>query len=312
MVEKNVGRGHFAEHFAAGRRALFEPARSDLIRIGSRRWFLQTGLAGIAGLSLPDLLRRRSHAALGSCTSRKAVILFWLSGGPSHLDLWDPKPNAPVEVRGPFDSIATKVPGVRFCEHLPLQAGIADRLAVIRSVDCRDSNDHHCAVMQSGNSQALKDLKPSFAGPLERRYPSMGSIAAKFRGANDRQMPAFIGMADPNDSLWNADVWRSGHLGTAYDPIRETDLIGRLNMPQGVSVPRAGPRRACAASLTACEARWTPARPWPASTSTAGRPWKWSYRERRARPSKSSGSPTGSGTPTAATVLAKRPFWPAG
>lgn len=66
----------------------------------------------------------------------------------------------------------------------------------------------------------------------------MGSLAAKFRGANDPAMPAFIGMADPSFSLWNADVWRSGHLGSAYDPIRETDLVGRLNMPKGVNVAR--------------------------------------------------------------------------
>src|SRR5579862_1062323 len=234
--------GHATEHRVAGRRALLQPSSGDLIRIGSRRWFLQTGLAGIAGLSLPDILRRQAQAAPRSRSSHKSVILFWLSGGPSHLDTWDPKPEAPVEVRGPFGTIATKVPGVRFCEHLPLQASILDRLAVIRCVDCRDSNDHHCAVMQSGNSLALKDLKPTFAGPLEGRYPSMGSIAAKFRGANDSEMPAFIGMADPSFSLWNADVWRSGHLGSAYDPIRETDLVGRLNLPKAVNVPRAQDR----------------------------------------------------------------------
>jgi Protein of unknown function (DUF1501) len=242
MAKKCVPRGHAAEHRSASRRALLQPAGSDLIRIGSRRWFLQTGLAGMAGLSLPNLLRLRAQASTAKRSNRKAVILFWLSGGPSHLDMWDPKPQAPIEVRGPFDSIPTKVAGTRFCEHLPLHASIADRLAVIRAVDCRDSNDHHCAVMQSGNSQALKDLKPSFAGPLEGRSPSMGSIAARFRGANDPQMPAFIGMGDPSLSLWNADIWRSGHLGSAYDPIRETDLIGRLNMPRGVNVARAQDR----------------------------------------------------------------------
>jgi hypothetical protein len=61
---------------------------------------------------------------------RKAVILIWLSGGPSHLDTWDPKPDAPAEVRGPFRSVATGVPGVRVCEHLPRQAAILDRLAL--------------------------------------------------------------------------------------------------------------------------------------------------------------------------------------
>ena len=242
MAEEFLRRDHAVAHRAAARRTLLQPADSDLIRIGSRRWFLQAGMAGIAGLSMPELLRRQAQAASGKRSSRKAVILFWLSGGPSQLDTWDPKPDAPAEVRGPFGTIATKIPGVRLSEHLPLQASILDRLAIIRSVDCHDSNDHHCAVMQSGNSQALKDLKPTFAGPLEGRHPSMGSIAARFRGANDPAMPAFVGMAEPNFSLWHADVWRSGHLGTAYDPIRETDLIGRLNMPQGVNAARAQDR----------------------------------------------------------------------
>src|SRR5438874_11416642 len=109
-----------AEHAGAARRALLQPARSDTMRVGSRRWFVQTGLAGIAGLTLPDILRFRAQATAAHKSSRKSVILFWLSGGPSHLDTWDPKPAAPVETRGPFETIATTAPGVRFCEHLPL------------------------------------------------------------------------------------------------------------------------------------------------------------------------------------------------
>src|SRR5215471_9832678 len=108
---------HDAEHAAC--RSPLQPPPADLIRIGSRRWFLQTGLAGLAGLSLPDLLRRRASGATKNA-DRKAVILVWLSGGPSQLDTWDPKPDAPAEVRGPFNSITTKIPGVRFSEHLPL------------------------------------------------------------------------------------------------------------------------------------------------------------------------------------------------
>ena len=102
MAEEFVRRGHVVQHLVAGQRALLQPAGSDLIHIGSRRWFLQAGLAGIAGLSLPDMLRCRAQAAPQNRSRRRAVILFWLSGGPSHLDTWDPKPEAPVEVRGPF------------------------------------------------------------------------------------------------------------------------------------------------------------------------------------------------------------------
>src|SRR6266852_2185286 len=142
----NHGRVHHDIHHGS---ALLQPPASDLIRVGSRRWFLQTGLAGLAGLSLPDLFRYRAQATASRATDRKAVILIWLSGGPSHIDTWDPKPDAPAEVRGPFGSIATKVPGVRICEHMPLQASIFDRLALVRSVDCRASMDHFPAPMQA-------------------------------------------------------------------------------------------------------------------------------------------------------------------
>ena len=102
-----------------------------LAALDSRRWFLQTGVAGIAGVSLPELLRRRAEAAFSGVADRKAVILIWLSGGPSQLDTWDPKPDAPAEIRGPFNSISTKIPGVRFSEHLPLQAGIGNRINAV-------------------------------------------------------------------------------------------------------------------------------------------------------------------------------------
>src|SRR5207302_7499679 len=98
-----------ASHAASAVRSLL-PGR-DLLRVGSRRWFLQTGLAGVAGLALADTLRARTPNAPAS---NKAVILFWLSGGPSQIDTWDPKPDAPAEIRGPYKTIATSVPGVRF------------------------------------------------------------------------------------------------------------------------------------------------------------------------------------------------------
>src|SRR5437868_5225699 len=155
MTDLSHAAGHAAEHAGAARRARLQPANADTIRVGSRRWFVQTGLAGIAGLALPDLMRLEARANGTNKSSRKSVIIFWLSGGPSHLDTWDPKPDAPIETRGPFETIATKTPGLRFCEHLPLQASISDRLTVVRAVDCRDSNDHRAAVMQTGNAKAL-------------------------------------------------------------------------------------------------------------------------------------------------------------
>src|SRR6516162_7230986 len=99
----------------------------------SRRTFLKVGSLALGGLSLPWLLRQRAQAAPGSSTPRKSVILLWLAGGPSHIDMYDLKPNAPAEFRGEFKPIATNVPGVQVSEHLPRQARVMDRLAVVRS-----------------------------------------------------------------------------------------------------------------------------------------------------------------------------------
>src|SRR5262249_58499595 len=130
---------------------------------------------------------------------------------PSHLDIWDPKPDAPAEIRGPFATIATRVPGVRVSEHLPRQAALIDRLALVRSVDCRASTDHFPAPMQAGNPLAQRSqLDPHYG-----THPSMGAVAARFRGPNDPALPAFVGMADPN--LFFADVLGAGPLGGAYE-----------------------------------------------------------------------------------------------
>ena len=224
-----------ARHDREHRGTLLQPPASDLIRVGSRRWFLQTGLAGLAGLSLPGLLRCRAEGGAPGA-SRKAVILIWLSGGPSQLDTWDPKPAAPGEVRGPFGSIPTRIPGTRVGEHLPLQAAILDRLALVRSVDCRASTDHYPAPMQAGNPLAQR----ATAGATNATHPSMGSVAARFRGPNDPAMPAFVGLADP--PLWLADVLGAGPLGGAYEPARGDQMAGRLSLAAGVSVARAEDR----------------------------------------------------------------------
>lgn len=201
------------------------PRSIPSFRSGSRRWFLQTGLAGLGGLILPNWL----PAAANATPKRKAsVILFWLSGGPSHIDMWDPKPDAPVECRGPFDSIATNVPGIRVSEHLPLQARIMDKLTLIRSVDCRASN-HTPITMQAGNPLARRTDDNKDGGG----YPSMGSIAAKFRGPNDPSLPAFVGLADS----WKADVWGAGHMGSAFEPVKGAELQGRLTLPGGLGIP---------------------------------------------------------------------------
>jgi hypothetical protein len=220
---------HALDHLAGVRANPMLPAAGDMIRVGSRRWFLQTGLAGLAGLTLAERLRLSAEAAGSKSPDKKAVILFWLSGGPSHIDTWDPKPAAPAEIRGPYRAISTKVPGIQVCEHLPLQARIMDKLSIIRSVDCSASN-HTPITMQAGNSLARRTDDGNDGGG----YPSLGSVAAKFRGANDPGMPAFVGLADS----WKSDVWGAGHMGNQFEPLQGNELPGRLAMPQGINVER--------------------------------------------------------------------------
>ena len=189
----------------------------------------------MAGLSLPALLAARARAADSGQTprDRKAVILFWLSGGPSHIDMWDPKPDAPVEIRSPFAVLPTRLPGIQFTEHLPLQASIADKLTIVRSVDCSASN-HTPITMQAGNPLARRtDDGRDGAG-----YPSMGSITARFRGPNDPDLPAFVGLAPS----WAADVYGAGQLGSRFEPVKGLELSGKFAMPSGIVADRLADR----------------------------------------------------------------------
>src|ERR1043166_9522086 len=101
----------------------FNPRRREGLVAHSRRNFLKASLAGIAGLTVPQLLQNRAQASSNGQPSRnnKSVILLWMAGGPSHIDMWDMKPDRPAENRGPFSPIATSVNGVRICEYLPKQ-----------------------------------------------------------------------------------------------------------------------------------------------------------------------------------------------
>ncbi len=117
----------------------------DGLVVFSRRSVLKAGLAGFAGLTFPALLRLRSETvATGAPVKRnKAVILLWMTGGPSHIDTWDVKPDMPSEIRGPFKSIPTKLPGVRICEHLPMTSRWMHKAAVVRSVNHK-AGCHNC------------------------------------------------------------------------------------------------------------------------------------------------------------------------
>src|SRR5882762_32938 len=113
----------------------------------SRRQMLQIGGASLMGLSLPGLLRAQSQTSqIGDHASADRLMVIFLNGGPSHLDMWDMKPSAPVEIRGEFSPIATSVPGVQFSEHLPRLAQHMHLATVVRSVHHSVNNAHAAAV----------------------------------------------------------------------------------------------------------------------------------------------------------------------
>lgn len=177
--------------------------------VSSRRNMLKASVAGIAGLSLPALLRQRAEAAqTGKPSSRKSVILLWMAGGPSHIDTWDPKPDRPYNNRGPFGVTQSKLPGVFLCEHLPKQAAMLDRFTVLRSVDPEKSNHEPNKVFQTGNREAAPRVNPK--GEM---YPSIGSIVAKHRGANAVGMPPYVAFQKSRSHV----AW-AGWLGKQYDP----------------------------------------------------------------------------------------------
>src|SRR5436190_18046993 len=101
-----------------------------------RRSFLKSGILGTLGLSLPQLLRAEAQETRIGRPPRRvtSVVILWMRGGPSHIDTWDPKPDAPGEIRGEFRPIPTKIPGIQICEHLPLSAQIMDKWSIVRSL----------------------------------------------------------------------------------------------------------------------------------------------------------------------------------
>src|SRR4051794_17434457 len=224
------------------------PLAAEGLALPSRRNLLKAGLAGLAGLSLPSLLRARDA---GRAPGGKSVILLWMTGGPSHIDTWDPKPARPPENRGPFGVIRTRVPGVIVCEHLPKQAAMMDRFTLVRSVDARYSNHEPNQVFQTGNIEAAPRVNPR-----GRVWPAIGSILAKFHGANHPGVPAYAAFMRSRTHLAFA-----GWLGRRYDPFLANtaarlpiyDLVGRdtgrvstptaLQLPLDLPAGRLGDRR---------------------------------------------------------------------
>ncbi len=178
----------------------------------TRREFLRVGAlgAGAVGLSLADLTHlQRAGAAQGS-RDVNCIVLF-LVGGPSHLDTWDLKPAAPATVRGPFQPIATNVPGIQISEHFPRMARMADRYALVRSV-------HHGEAPIHETGHQLLQTGRLFRGGQE--HPHYGAIVSQLRGRTSSGLPPFVVLPSPigNTGVSVSHGQTAGYLGAEHEP----------------------------------------------------------------------------------------------
>src|SRR3989449_9946207 len=216
-----------------------------------RRDFLQLGIGAVLGLGFSDILRLRANAAASQAVSKPAgkqvnCIMIWLDGGPSHYETFDPKPDAPSEVRGEFKPISTSVPGVQFCEAVPQLAKAADKLTIVRSICHKDPNhgggNHY---MMTGAPTPV----PVACGAFVTFHPSFGSVVSYHRAVHDG-IPAYMSMPQ---------VSRSGgpnFLGGKHAPFVITGnpddksfQVRDVVLPADISQGRAASRRALRASL---------------------------------------------------------------
>jgi len=150
----------------------------------TRRDVLKVGALGLGGLTLPQLLR--AEAAAGIRNSHKSIIMVYMVGAPPHQDMYDLKLDAPTEIRGEFQPIATPVPGIQICEHMPRLAAIIDKLVPLRSVYGSPNGAHDSHICYTGRAKQNEPLGG---------WPSIGSMIAKLKGPTSPSMPPFIGLA---------------------------------------------------------------------------------------------------------------------
>ncbi|MBI5760317.1 MAG: DUF1501 domain-containing protein [Planctomycetales bacterium] len=175
----------------------------------TRRDFLQVGTLALGGLTLADVVAGR--AAAGQSNRDTSVILLYLHGGPSQLETYDLKPDAPIEYRSVFESIATNVPGMDICELFPLQAKLADKFSLVRSLN------HDVGIHSDGGIIVLTGKRPSVLDPTSQsksEHPDLGSITSKLRGIDERGIPPYV--AIPGQMYMTRPTYLGRHHA-AYD-----------------------------------------------------------------------------------------------
>ena len=213
----------------------------------NRREFLRAGALALGGLSLPDLLRLRAAAASAKTSPPDtSVILFWMWGGPSQLETWDCKPEAPSEYRGPLRPIHTTVPGLDVCEVFPLQAKLGHRISLVRSLH------HGMSSHNDGSIEVLTGKTPAKEDPTSTAksdHPDFGMIASKLRGAGPGGLPAYVGVPRVPFMVKPPDLGRT-HAGfSAGNPAVPGFKPQNLSLNAGINGHRLDDRKSLVAQL---------------------------------------------------------------
>lgn len=198
----------------------------------TRRAFLRVGGLAAGGLGLPQLLSAEQRQ--GSGRSHKAIINIYLPGGPSHLDMFDLKPDAPAEVRGEFRPIRTNVPGMEICELFPRLAKMADKFAIVRSIFDSEGR-HDCFQCMTGRT--VKDANAAPPGG----WPALGAWVSKLQGSRPG-VPANLSLMYPTGNRTWGEAGTGGFLGSAHSPMpmvaREPAAKAQSMTLQGVTLER--------------------------------------------------------------------------
>lgn len=206
----------------------------------SRRHFLQAGIAGMGSASLSQILHAKSLAEQAGIEKKDtSVILLWLDGGPSHMDLYDLKPEAPSEYKGIWNPIHTNVPGMDITEMFPLQAKCADKFSLVRSLH-HNTGDHF-----TGGHWMLTGRGGVSGGSTPGRNPSISSMATKVLGPRDPSMPAYVSVPYASSIGLRPGYFGGNFLGVQHDPFEtESDpnspnfQVKNLNPTTGLSIDR--------------------------------------------------------------------------
>ncbi len=211
----------------------------------TRRSFLSVGSLALGGLTLAQMLGQRGRAAeTGSHPTKTSVILFFMAGGPSHIDMYDMKPDAPDVIRGPFKPIATNLPGLQVCELMPQHAAIADRCAVIRSIT------HDLSVHDDAQHWVQTGMPLLNARQRGQQFPAQGAVISKLAGARQPGMPAYVCI--PEDYQSHAGFYQAANflgprhnaLNAGGDPTLGNYRPPEFNLPNGINLARFENRRA--------------------------------------------------------------------